>query len=112
MPNRTQRVSDMPAQASRGQAKGVDPDTPAERSHVEVLDVDGAVIGQVTDAAVPLAEDTPRVVVGLREDVRKELGLKTRAVDIESRFLTRRDDRTAQLTEPLQHILRQEGFEV
>jgi hypothetical protein len=107
-----QRVRDLPAQAERGQAHRPAPEVPAERLGVPVVEPDGQRVGEVTNAAALLEENVPRVVVGLDEEVRRRYRLDASAVDIESRFLRKEDDGTVRLLEPLQEVLRNQGFDV
>jgi hypothetical protein len=105
-----QRVRDRPAEEEAG-ANEVVADEPAERQPITVRDPRGQRVGTITDAAPGLV-DQPSVVLGLDEQVREELGLATRAVDIEARFLERTSEREARLTEPLAHVLRAQGFDL
>lgn len=105
------RVRDQPAERARGQARRATRE-PAERLGVPVVDPHGQRVGEVTDAMAPLEENIPRVVIGLDEEVRRDLHLDTSAVDVESRYLTKDDDGTVRLTEPLREVLRHQGFDV
>lgn len=107
-----QRVRDLPAQVERGQARRPSRRFAAERLGVPVVDADGNRVGQLTDAEVPMEESIPRVVVGLDKAVQRRFGLEHAAVDIEARLLTKDEDGTVRLLEPLPDILRREGFEV
>jgi hypothetical protein len=106
-----QRVRDLPSEAERGQARAPVPE-PAERVGVAVLDANGQRVGEVTDAAAPLQETSPRVIIGLDEDVRERLGLRTAAVDVEALLLRKEEDGSVRLLEPLTDVLRREGFVV
>lgn len=105
-----QRVRDLPAEHDVGGAERLEARERAERLPVRVVDVDGRPVGQLTDAAVPLEELEPRVVIALDEEVRRDLGLATEAVDVEAQFLLREDEGTVRLREPLGELLRREGF--
>ncbi|HVL49635.1 MAG TPA: hypothetical protein VM889_13855 [Candidatus Thermoplasmatota archaeon] len=105
-----QGVRDFPGEEDVGSAERV-LDRPARRLGLWVVDPDGNRVGEITDAATAF-ENQPRVVIGLDEGVRRELGLVTRAVDVESRRLARIDQDTVRLEAPLAEVLKQEGFDL
>lgn len=109
---RNQDVSDLQAEVERGQARKAVPGEPAKAIGVEVVDLDGTRVGEVSDAAVLLEEAGPRVVVALDEEVRRKYHLKTNALDVETKLVKRHEDGSVQLLETLPDLLRREGFDI